>query len=190
MGCGWGRQLVEGVENAAIRIREEVSVEIERDADRRVTHLRLQVLRVRAGRDHQRRVGVAKVVEAEAGQLRAANGRAEDAVAEVVVVQDLALQDAIALWLEVGLLDAGEGDPHIDRDDVSVELHVKLPPQVRRAADIARRRRERARGAEAEAAAATREAARALVESGLSRRDAAEVLELSHQRVDQLLRSA
>ncbi len=100
------------------------------------------------------------------------------------------LQDAVALWLEVGLLDAGEPDPHVDRDDISVKLQVKLPSQVRRAADTARRRRERARGAEAEAAAATREAARALVESGLSRRDAAEVLELSHQRVDQLLRSA
>jgi predicted RNase H-like HicB family nuclease len=100
------------------------------------------------------------------------------------------LQDAIALWLEVGLLDAGERNPHIDRDRIAVELRVKLPPQVRRAAETARRRRERARSAEAEAAAATREAARALVETGLSRRDAAEVLELSHQRVDQLLRSA
>jgi predicted RNase H-like HicB family nuclease len=100
------------------------------------------------------------------------------------------LQDAIALWLEVSMLDAGERDPHIDRENVVVELRVKLPPQVRRAAETARRRRERARGAEAEAAAATREAARALVESGLSRRDAAEVLDLSHQRVDQLLRTA
>lgn len=100
------------------------------------------------------------------------------------------LQDAIALWLEVSLVDAGEPDPHVDRDAIAVELRVKLPPLVRRAAETARRRRERARGAEAEAAAATRAAARALVDSGLSRRDAAEVLELSHQRVDQLLRSA
>lgn len=100
------------------------------------------------------------------------------------------LQDAIALWLEVDLLDAGEPDPHVDRDSITVELRVKLPAQVRRATESARRRRERARGAEAAAAAATREAARALVESGLSRRDAAELLGLSHQRVDQLLRSA
>jgi hypothetical protein len=45
MGRGWGRECVEVVENAAIRVREEVTVEVERDADRRVTHLRLEVLR-------------------------------------------------------------------------------------------------------------------------------------------------
>jgi len=100
------------------------------------------------------------------------------------------LQDAIALWLEVGLLDAGERDPHVDRDAIAVELQVKLPAKVRRAAQTARRRREQARSAETEAVAANRDAARALVELGFSRRDAAEVLELSHQRVDQLLRSA
>jgi hypothetical protein len=46
MGCRWGRERVECVENAAIRVREEVAVEVERDADRR--HLRLEVLRVLA----------------------------------------------------------------------------------------------------------------------------------------------
>lgn len=99
------------------------------------------------------------------------------------------LQDAIGLWLEVGLLDAGEPDPHIDRDSIAVDLQVKLPAKVRRAAETARRRRDRARSAETEAVTASRDAARALVELGFSRRDAAEVLELSHQRVDQLLRS-
>ncbi|MCZ7589954.1 MAG: hypothetical protein M5U27_14070 [Gaiella sp.] len=67
-----------------------MAVEVERDPDRGVAHLRLEVLRVRAGRDHQCGVGVAEVVEAEAGQLRAADGRPEYAVAEVVVVEDFA----------------------------------------------------------------------------------------------------
>ena len=49
MGCGWGDQLVERVQNAPVRVREEVAVEVERDADRRVAHLRLQVLRMRPG---------------------------------------------------------------------------------------------------------------------------------------------
>jgi predicted RNase H-like HicB family nuclease len=99
------------------------------------------------------------------------------------------LQDAIALWLEVERLDAGDPEPHVDRSDILVEFRVKLPAQVRRATDSALRRRDRARSAEAEAAAATRDAARALVDVGLSRRDAAELLGLSHQRVDQLLHS-
>jgi hypothetical protein len=37
-------------------------VEVERDADRGVSHLRMEILRVRAGGDHQRGIGVAKVV--------------------------------------------------------------------------------------------------------------------------------
>lgn len=100
------------------------------------------------------------------------------------------LQDAIALWLEVGRIDAGEHDPHVNRDTIAVELRVRLPADVRRATETAHRSRARAQTAEQAAATATREAARALVRSGLSRRDAAEVLRLSHQRVDQLLRSA
>jgi hypothetical protein len=91
---------------------------------------------------------------------------------------------------QLGRVDAGERNPHVDRDTVNVELRVELPADVRRAAETARRSRNRALTAEHDAAIATREAAKALVRSGLSRRDAAEVLRLSHQRVDQLLRSA
>jgi hypothetical protein len=90
MGCGWGRERVEVGENTAVCVREEVAVEVQRDADRRVPHLRLEVLRVCARGDHQRGVGVAEIVEAEAGQTGAADGRPEDTVAEVVVIQDLA----------------------------------------------------------------------------------------------------
>lgn len=99
------------------------------------------------------------------------------------------LQDAIALWIEVGRMDAGERDPVVARDTIDVELRLKLPTEVTRAAEVARRSRERATAAERDAAEATRAAARALIGAGLSRRDAADVLRLSHQRVDQLLRS-
>ena len=100
------------------------------------------------------------------------------------------LQDAIALWLEVERLDAGEKDPHVSRHEIAVVLDVKLPTDVRRATETAMRRRERAHDAEEEAHAATRKAAHALSAVGLSRRDAAELLGLSHQRIDQLLHSA
>ena len=100
------------------------------------------------------------------------------------------LQDAIALWIEVGRVDAGERDPEVARDAINLELRLRLPADVRRAAEAARRSRERATAAERDAARATREAAQALVRAGLSRRDAADVLRLSHQRVDQLLRPA
>jgi hypothetical protein len=51
MGCGWGGDRVEVLQHAAIRVREQVAVEVERDANRRLAHLRLQVLRMRSGGD-------------------------------------------------------------------------------------------------------------------------------------------
>ncbi len=54
--------------------REEVTVEIQRDANGGVAHLCLEVLRMGTGGDHERGVGVAKVVEADARQLPAADG--------------------------------------------------------------------------------------------------------------------
>src|SRR5205814_2036891 len=80
---------VELREHAPVRVREEMPVEVEGDANRRVSHLRLEVLRVRAGGDHQRGVRVAKVVEANGTDSAASHGRREDPVAEVVVVEDL-----------------------------------------------------------------------------------------------------
>jgi len=121
MGCGWADEIVESGQNAPICVREEVALEVERDPDRRMPHLRLQVLRARSGCHHQFGVGVAEVVEAEAGELRAADGgpkgssagggahfaarnwrtfRRPLTVAEVVVVEDRALrrgEDEVAL---------------------------------------------------------------------------------------------
>jgi predicted RNase H-like HicB family nuclease len=102
------------------------------------------------------------------------------------------LQDAIALSLELVEIEAGRAGQEIEipRDTIAVDLDVRLPGGSRRIVDAARRRRERARVAEAEAAAATRDAARSLTDQGYSRRDVAELLGLSHQRIDQLLRTA
>jgi predicted RNase H-like HicB family nuclease len=100
------------------------------------------------------------------------------------------LADAIALWLEADRIDRGEPDPHVDRSTIRIDLDVRLGAPVRQAAATARRRREQAAKAEADALAITRDAARALVDAGLSQRDTAEILGLSHQRVHQLLRSA
>src|SRR5581483_2228167 len=69
-----------------------MAVEVERHEDRGVAHLRLEVLRARAGGHHEGGVGVAQVVEAEADELRASDGGREDAVAEVVVVQDVTVR--------------------------------------------------------------------------------------------------
>jgi hypothetical protein len=63
----------------------------------------------------------------------------------------------------------------------------KLPPGVRRAVAEERSARIKAERAAQEAAKAPVEAARALVDNGRSRRDAVEVLGISHQRVQQLV---
>lgn len=84
--------------------------------------------------------------------------------------------EALALWLD------REPDTLTIRDELPTDL-VKLAQRVTQA----RAEAERA-GTKAQEQAVA--AARALTERGLSRRDAAEVLGISHQRVQQLLEAS
>jgi predicted RNase H-like HicB family nuclease len=86
------------------------------------------------------------------------------------------LREALALWVD---------EPY------AVELveDVRLPPDVKAAVRASRADRRRAEEHRAEARASTTRAARALVDDlGVGFRDAAELLGVSHQRVQQLVR--
>ncbi len=86
--------------------------------------------------------------------------------------------DASTLWFEVA------------PEELNLVEDIRLPAPVKASLELARQEREHAQAAQEAAAGATRDAARALVKDGhLSVRDAADVLGLSHQRVQQLLAS-
>jgi len=83
------------------------------------------------------------------------------------------VREALALWLE--------------REPADLVIRDRFPKSLTMVADGVARARREAERAGANAQARTVEAVRELTELGLSRRDAAELLGLSHQRVQQLL---
>jgi len=86
--------------------------------------------------------------------------------------------DAAALWFDLAPA------------ELDITEDIRLPGPVRASLELARQACQRAQEAQDAASGATREAALALVRDGnLSVRDAADMLGLSHQRVQQLLAS-
>ena len=70
-----------------VRVVHQVPVHVHRDADRAVTHQRLDALRVHVLRDEERRERVAQVMEADPPELRAAQGRVEPRAQQDAVIQ-------------------------------------------------------------------------------------------------------
>ncbi|MGH9306200.1 MAG: type II toxin-antitoxin system HicB family antitoxin [Acidimicrobiales bacterium] len=85
------------------------------------------------------------------------------------------MRDAAALWFET------------DEHEIDLIPQAVLPKTTRRTVDQARQAREQARNADRLAVEQTRKAATALTNRGISMRDAAAILGISHQRVHQLL---
>ena len=83
------------------------------------------------------------------------------------------IREALAAWL-----DCEPGD---------LEVRDEFPANVREVASRAVRAREAAQKAGERAQAEVADAAKALTELGISRRDAGDLLGLSHQRVQQLV---
>ena len=86
------------------------------------------------------------------------------------------IREALALWL--------------NREPGSLSVEDQLPASLAAVADGVARARQEAEKAGTKAQRETIEAVKRLTDLGLSRRDAAELLGLSHQRVQQLLEAS
>ncbi|MHB1613972.1 MAG: type II toxin-antitoxin system HicB family antitoxin [Actinomycetes bacterium] len=86
------------------------------------------------------------------------------------------IREALALWL--------------DKDEADLVVRDELPDNVAALAGAVAKARQEAERAGTRAQRETVEAVRRLTDLGLSRRDAAELLGLSHQRVQQLLEAS
>jgi predicted RNase H-like HicB family nuclease len=86
------------------------------------------------------------------------------------------IREALALWL--------------DREAEDLVLRDQLPKDLEALAQRAQQARADAERAGTKAQEQAARAAKALTERGLSRRDAAELLGISHQRVQQLLEAS
>jgi len=86
------------------------------------------------------------------------------------------IREALALWL--------------DRDPQQLLVRDELPADLSAVADTVARARREAERAGTKAQEETTRAVKRLTDLGLSRRDAAELLGLSHQRVQQLLEAS
>lgn len=82
-------------------------------------------------------------------------------------------REALALWVD-------------DVDDVELEYIVRLPRDVRHAVRRGKAARERSAREAERAQRELQKVIEALERAGLSRRDTAELLDLSHQRVQQV----
>jgi predicted RNase H-like HicB family nuclease len=86
------------------------------------------------------------------------------------------IREALAVWL--------------DAEPATLTIRDQLPEQLTAVTAQVSRARSAAERAGAKAQQQTVQAAKALTELGLSRRDAGELLGLSHQRVQQLLEAS
>ena len=86
------------------------------------------------------------------------------------------IREALAAWL--------------DREPDTLVIRDRLPKRFATVAESVTRARGEADRAGIKAQQRTAHAARMLTEAGLSRRDAAELLGLSHQRIQQLLEAS